>query len=442
MATNPEELFPTIKPEDLAPPKPAAPETATTAQAVKAPVSINPEVSSTAQTLFEPTKTETPSLGMTEAPKPAETVSTGGTTTDGPFTQPDKTFTPFVSTVDKSTETVQGQLQNLFDEGNPLLVQARNRATAAAAGRGMQNSSLSAGAAQLAQMNAALPIAQQDAATYAQRSMQNAQTINDFRMAEMSYYQELGKLKEQGNINAYLTGLQAGYEKELAVLNGQITKEIHNLDHANKLLEMAKQGDIDARLMAEKYGFDSKLSAEENLHRLAQIAAQGDVNAKLQLQQFNYDTMLKDQEGGIQLKLEDKRFQNNQNLLLVEYQQRGILTEQEAQDEMERLNQQHQNTLEQIEAQAAATSDVADKDRSAQLQAQYLTAVAARQASASAEITQIYTTPKLSSTQQNTGVANAYSRLDSDLSALAAYYAQSPLWPSGTAPSGGAAGNP
>lgn len=443
MAANPEELFQAPKPEQSL--------KAASAQAIKAPITLDAGTASTtadaaapAQPLFEAPKPEAampapaaPTTTMSAIPEAPKSVTTGGTTASGPFTQRDKTFTPYISQVDKPTETVQGQLKSLFDEGNPLMVQARNRAEAAAAGRGLQNSSLAVGASQLAQMNAAMPIAQQDAATYAQRAMQNAQTINDYRMAEMSYYQELGKLKEQGNINAYLTGLQAGYERDLAVLNGQITKDIHILDNANKLLEIAAQGDIEAKLMVQKYGFDAALSAQDNLQRLQQQAAQGDINSKLQLEQFNYDTLLKDQEAGLAIQLEDKRIQGQQNAILLEYQQRGILSEQEAQDAMERLNQQHVNTLEQIKAQAESTADVAAADRSAQLQGQYLTAVAARQSSASAEITQIYTTPKLSTTQQNTAVRNAYDRLDADLAALAAYYANSPLWPDGAAPQPG-----
>lgn len=449
MAANPEDLFPTQQANQTA----ATPPIASMQQAIKGPVeptapatanvigdltaapkdtslfsmqagsTATPTMSALRDQAAAPAASPTPALGATG---PTQTGT--GASTIGPFNQPDKTFEPVTSVVDPATETVQGQLKGLFDEGNPLMVQAKNRAEATAAGRGLQNSSLAAGAGELAMFNAAMPIAQQDAATYSQRAMANAQTANEFRMAEMTHYQRMGELKEQGNINAYLAGLQAGYEKDLAVLQGQITKEVHVLDAANDLIKLAAQGDVDSRLMAEKYGFDSALSAEENLHRLEQLAAQGDVNAKLQLQQFTYDSLLKDKDAALAITLEDKRIQATQNNILLEYEQRGLLSAQEAADEMERLNQQHSNTLEQIAAQAEAQGGENAKARSDALQAQYLTAVSARQASASAEITQIYATPKLSATQQNVAAQNIKNRLDADLAALAAYYASAPGW--------------
>lgn len=396
----------------------AAQDQAISAQAAKAPTTINPEMASMQQSILQQPSSEAQSAAATSA-------AAG----DGPFTLENKTFDPILSEVDASKETVQGQLQNIFAEGNPLLVQARNRAASAAAGRGMQNSSLAAGAGESALIGQALPIAQQDAATYGNRALANNATQNQYRLAEQAHAQRLDEAKAAGNINAYLTELSAGYERDLATLQGQITKDIHILDAANELVKLATQGDIDSRLMLEKYGFDSSLSAQENLHKLEQLALQGDVNAKLQLQQFTYDSILKDKDANLAITLEDKRIQAVQNNIMLEYEQRGLLSAQEAEAEMARLNQQHTNTLEQIAAQAEAGGTQEDKARSAALQAQYLTAVAARQAAASAEMTEVYSTPKLSATQQNVAAANIKARMEQDLAALAAYYQSSPLWP-------------
>jgi hypothetical protein len=260
-------------------------------------------------------------------------------------------------------------------------------------------------------------VAQQDAATYSQRAMQNAQNAQDFAVAQMSYYQELGKVKEQGNINAYLTGLQSGYDQDLEKLRGSISISIENVRSANELVAIAAKGNVDSKLQLEKYGFDSRLSGQENLQRLEQMAAQGDINSKLQLEQFNYDSLLKDKDKDIALTLEDKRFQSQQNLVLLEYEQKGVLTAQEAEDAMERLNQQHINTLAEIDKNLTGTAATTARNN-------YLAAVAARQASGSAEITQIYTTPKLKAAQQNAGVANAYARMDADIAALGKYYGE------------------
>lgn len=392
--------------------------TAQTQQAVKAPTSVNPDVSAL--------QTMTPNSDALSA-------AAAGTAPSGPFTLEKQTFEPIPSVV-QANETVQGQLKDLFDTGNPLMVQAKNRAKATAAGRGLQNSSLAAGMGELAQYNAAMPIAQQDANTYANRATLNNQTANQFRMNEQAHAQKLDELRAQGNVNAYLTELNAGFQTDLTILQGNIARDAQILQAAQRLQEIAAQGDVNSRLQLEQFGFQKDLSAQENLNRLEQLRAQGDVNAKLQLEQFQYQTLLNDQQNGATILLEDKRIQGQQNAILLEYAQRGVLSTQEAQQEMQRLNQQHQNTLEQIAAQAEAASATDATNAARMIQSQYLTAVSARQASASEEIAAIYQTPGLSSTQQNTAVQNAWNRMRSDIDMMAAYYQAMPVWPEGVNP--------
>ena len=378
---------------------------------------------------------------------------------------------PTLSTV-QGNETVKGQLGDLFDTANPLMVQARERASRSATGRGLQNSSLATQAGEQAFIGSALPIAQQDAQTYSQRAQQNNATENQFKLSEQQFGQQsalsrqqnaerlvelaaqgdvqaklqlqkfgfdtslsaqenIQKLQQQaaaGDIQAQLALAQFGYQKDLTTLQGEIAKDAQTLAHAQKLQELAASGDVQAKLQLQQFGFNTQLSAQENINRLAQLSAQGDINAKLQLQQFSFQSLLAEQQQGYTIQLEDQRFQNQQSLVVLDYGQRAGLSAQESQQELTKLNQQHANTLEQIRAQAGAQQGMDTAAATRSLQNNYLMNVAQRQNQTSQEIASIYSTQGLTTDQQNQAVQNAYNRMLSDITLLQGYYASSPLW--------------
>lgn len=72
-------------------------------------------------------------------------------------------------------ETVQGQLHGLLENtNNPLMVQARTAGNSYSNKRGLLDSSIGASAAESSMINAAMPIAQQDASTYYDANKVNA----------------------------------------------------------------------------------------------------------------------------------------------------------------------------------------------------------------------------------------------------------------------------
>ena len=75
-------------------------------------------------------------------------------------------------------QTVQAQITGLLMANSPLLRQAQAQARQQAASRGLMNSSMAVQAGQQAVLNAALPIAQADAATYANAARYNADAAN------------------------------------------------------------------------------------------------------------------------------------------------------------------------------------------------------------------------------------------------------------------------
>jgi len=75
-------------------------------------------------------------------------------------------------------ELTSYQLNGLVASNSPYIQQARQQAMNAASGRGLLNSSMAAGNAQAAAIQAALPIAQQNAAAYGTASGQNQEYLN------------------------------------------------------------------------------------------------------------------------------------------------------------------------------------------------------------------------------------------------------------------------
>lgn len=312
---------------------------------------------------------------------------------------PGTTTTPVVSTPVLSqvqgNETVSGQLRELLSQDSPLLKQARDRSQVYAASRGLQNSTLAGQAGEEAVISAATPIAATDAATYANRALVNQQTQNQFGSQQQQFEQQ---------------------------------QQLSTQDHVQRLAEQAQAGDINSRLQLEQSGYNLQLSAQENLQRLEQLAKEGDVQSSLALQQFNQQTMLAAQQQGYALDLGNQQFQQNQALMVSEYAQKAGLSQQEAAQEVARLNVVHQNTLDEIAAQAA-NSGAADTEKWARdLQTGYLNAVTQRQMAQSQEIQTIYSTQGLTSAQQLNAVAHAQQRLTTDLAAIAAYFQQTPGW--------------
>lgn len=329
-------------------------------------------------------------LAMQSAPSPTPTPASPSTTTTPVLS------TPVLSQV-QDNETVKGQLRDLLAPGSSYIQQARDESRVYAASRGLQNSTLAGQAGVAAAIDRALPIAGADATTFSNRAQQNVATQNEFG------------------------GRQQGFEQ---------TQQLSTQDHLQRLVEQSQAGDINSRLQLEQAGYNSNLSAQENIQRLEQLRAEGDIQGTLALQQFNYATMQASQQQGFALDLGNQQFQNNQKLLVEEYAQRLGLSTAESTQTIERMNVQHRQTLDEIAANAAnsRSSDSAAWTRN--LQAAYLNAVTQRQMSASQEIQGIYTTQGLTSAQQTQAVSNARARLQTDIDAMAAYFQQTPGWPS------------
>lgn len=106
-------------------------------------------------------------LGSTPQPAAVATAPTAGTEEWKPDTK----------------ATVAGQFDTLTSKGNPLMTQATTQAKQQANAAGMLNSTMALQSGQIAGYTAALPIAQQDAATFADAGRFNAGAKNTAMLA-------------------------------------------------------------------------------------------------------------------------------------------------------------------------------------------------------------------------------------------------------------------
>jgi hypothetical protein len=85
-------------------------------------------------------------------------------------------------------QLVENRLNGLLSSDNPYIQRARTRSSEAASGRGLLNSSIAAGAGEAAAIDAALPIAQDDARRYGTVADNNTVALNDsyFRNADFA----------------------------------------------------------------------------------------------------------------------------------------------------------------------------------------------------------------------------------------------------------------
>lgn len=100
--------------------------------------------------------------------------------------------TPVAATTYKPSEEamVSQQLGALLSGDNPYITRARARAAQVSNRRGLLNSSMAAGAGEAAAIDAALPIAQQDASTHFQAQRDNAAAQNTFSLDENRFTRE------------------------------------------------------------------------------------------------------------------------------------------------------------------------------------------------------------------------------------------------------------
>ena len=127
---------------------------------------------------------------------------------------------PTLSNV-SSDSTVSGQMDKILSSSSPLLQRAKTRAAQAANSRGLLNSSMGVQAGEEAVLTTAMPMAQQDAATYANQGLVNQGAQNQFSTAANKYGTDSAMNKQQFGQNFQLQEQQFGQQTGTGAYGGK-----------------------------------------------------------------------------------------------------------------------------------------------------------------------------------------------------------------------------
>lgn len=228
------------------------------------------------------------------------------------------TVRPGTTFVDPTKGTVAGQLSTLLAAESPYIEQARRRGEEQAARRGMLTTSISAGAAEREAIAAALPIAQQDAETYArvlgrqqeqefaagqsQLAREHEQTIQERNLESKEAMQTQAEQWQAGQaeLNRTFQAAQAGLDRDQQIklqgMQGDLQKDMQELiGEQERILQ-------DARIDADqaKYIINASSQIMQN-YQAATVGLLGDPTflelsgADMQRTLNNMRTMAKNQ---------------------------------------------------------------------------------------------------------------------------------------------------
>lgn len=131
--------------------------------------------------------------------------------------------------------TVQGQLANIIDTNSPLMQRAAAKADTNSNARGLLNSSMAVGASQGAVMDAAMPIAQADAASNNQFALTNAAASNQNAQFNASANNQGILMNTQNNQDA--SKFNANAQNTTNATNAQLAQanDVQNTVEQNKM---------------------------------------------------------------------------------------------------------------------------------------------------------------------------------------------------------------
>jgi hypothetical protein len=270
---------------------------------------------------IQPAPTTAPPPGLINT-APGQITTTPGTPPTGaqpgapvtgyaPQTANTSTYDPAAYQV-APDQTVAGQIKNIIASGSPLMQQAVANANAQINGRGLINSSQAITAGQSALYSAAMPIAQQDATTYANAATNTTQAQNQAKAANAGAENQTSQYNA-GQTNASLsqaaaasntlqqTAQQIQGSKDVATLQANTQKAIAQLQADTSLSVEDKQAASDQIIAAANNQNAVLVQQMQNQSSLEQIAKQGEVNVAIQKLTNDNKTLLQTSSGAAQV---------------------------------------------------------------------------------------------------------------------------------------------
>lgn len=163
-------------------------------------------------------------------------------------------YQPTARQIDPAKETVAGQFNTLTASDNPLIQMGRTRGVQQANQRGLINSTMAIGAADTAAYQAALPIAQTDAATYTQQARDNqaysnealkftAGAANEAAGRDLTAWTDMAKANMDSAMKTQLATIEADYK---TVMQSSATAAEMYKQAMKNITDIAANKDMDA----------------------------------------------------------------------------------------------------------------------------------------------------------------------------------------------------
>jgi hypothetical protein len=239
-------------------------------------------------------------------------------------------------------ELVSGQLNQLLADQNPYIKQAVAQSQAQAAGRGLLNGSMAAGAGVNAAIANALPIAQGNAQEYANTAQAN----------QMASNQQLGAATA-ADAQTTSAGIMAGATLGSAQINAATQAAAQKLQY---------------QIAGQQLGFNYAQLGQQGTQFNAQLGQAGsEFNANLAQQgsQFNAQLAQSNQQFGATLNNQQTEFQQTQALNIGEYQNNESFAQYQLGMQMQNNSQ---NAYGQIFSSIMMNPNMTAADRQAALQ--------------------------------------------------------------------------
>jgi hypothetical protein len=194
--------------------------------------------------------------------------------------------------------TVQGQIGGIIDKNSPLMQRAATRADQSSNRRGLLNSSMAVQAGESALYDAALPIAQQDAATNFRSQELNQGAGNEaYRFNAGSGNQKIAQ-ERAGEQALEQIGAQTEANKALQKLRGE--QELGNIaaTGAQQRQNIGAQSQAESTLMEQKKQIDLALQTADAATREKLLNRQGEIDLELTTKRHLNEMEMQGMRGG------------------------------------------------------------------------------------------------------------------------------------------------
>lgn len=137
--------------------------------------------------------------------------------------------------------TVQGQMNGLLDKGGDYMKRAETKGLQMANSRGLLNTDMAVSAAHGAAIDAALPIAQQDAQTYNSQSLTNQAASNQANQVNTQNQQQVNLSNQQADNRANEFNASMNFDQWNATKDREHQEFLARFDQAGSMQQMSAE---------------------------------------------------------------------------------------------------------------------------------------------------------------------------------------------------------